>query len=174
MRKYSWGNFGQIVPEHDFEVFNEREIRASAGILFVVGFAGYMLAATTGSFDLARAFAVLFLLEIIIRLTLSPRYSPTLVLGRLAVRRQRPEWVDAQPKKIAWWLGFSLALSTCFAFGWLQAPLIVIFLLCGTCLFFLFLESAFGICIGCEIGQKFSKQKPRLCPGDSCNFPTNN
>lgn len=166
-----WGVFGQKVAEYDFEVFNEREIRAGAGILFLLGIIGFLVAATTGNFMFARGFAILFLIDMGIRLTLSARFSPTLFLGRLAVRRQLPEWVDAAPKKIAWWIGFGLAITTCLSFGWLQAPLLVVFLLCGTCLTFLFLESAFGICVGCEIAQRFSKQKPRLCPGDSCNYP---
>lgn len=165
-----WSDFGQRIPEYDFEVLNEREVRASAGLLFTLGFAGYLVAITTGTFDLARGFAVLFLFDMMIRLTISPRYSPTMFLGRLAVYRQKPEWVDAAPKKIAWWMGFGLALTTCLAFGWLSAPVWIIFTLCGICLVFLFFEAALGICIGCEIAQRFGKKKPQLCPGDSCNY----
>jgi hypothetical protein len=165
-----WGDFGQKIPDYDFEVINEREVRASAGILFAIGFAGYIVALTTYQFEFARGFAVLFLFDMMIRLTISPRYSPTLALGRVLVYKQRPEWVDAAPKKIAWWMGFGLALTTCFAFGWLGAPIWVIFSLCGVCMVFLFAEAALGICIGCEIAQRFGKKKPQLCPGDSCNY----
>lgn len=39
--------FGESVEGVDFPVFNERAIRAAAGILFLFGFAAWMIAATT-------------------------------------------------------------------------------------------------------------------------------
>lgn len=165
-----WDGFGERIPEHDFLVFNEREVRASAGILFAVGLVGFMTALNTGDFRIGQAFAVFFLIDMMIRLVGSPRFSPTMVLGRIAVYWQRPEWVSAAPKKFAWGLGFTLALATCFAFGTLQAPLAVVLTMCGICLVFLFAEAAFGICVGCVVYQAFSKTKPELCPGDSCDY----
>ena len=165
-----WEGFGERVSDYDFLVFNEREVRASAGILFAFGMIGFMTALNTGDFRVGQAFAVFFLVDMMIRLVASPHYSPTMALGRIAVYWQRPEWVSAAPKKFAWGLGFALALATCFAFGTLQAPLAVVMTMCGTCLVFLFAEAAFGICVGCLIQQTFSKTKPELCPGDSCDY----
>ena len=165
-----WDGFGERTPDHDFLVFNEREVRASAGILFAFGLIGFVTALNTGDFRIGQAFAVFFLVDMMIRLVGSPQYSPTLALGRIAVYWQRPEWVSAAPKKFAWSLGFALALATCFAFGQLQAPMWVVFSMCGLCLGMLFLETAFGICVGCVLQQRFSKKKPELCPGDSCNY----
>lgn len=165
-----WDGFGERIPEHDFLVFNEREVRASAGILFAFGMIGFVTALNTGDFRMGQAFAVFFLLEMMIRLVASPQYSPTMALGRIAVYWQRPEWVSAAPKKFAWGLGFALALATCFAFGTLQAPLAVVLAMCGICLVFLFAEAALGICVGCLIQQSLSKTKPELCPGDSCEY----
>jgi hypothetical protein len=166
----AWQGFGERVAGFDFLVMNEREIRAGAGILFVFGMVGFMVALTTNTFDLARAFSVYFLIDMLVRLVVSPKYSPSLALGRLAVHRQRPEWVSARPKRFAWALGYGLALATCLAFGLLNAPMWVVFTMCGLCLAMLFLETAFGICVGCILQQRFSKQKPELCPGDSCNY----
>jgi len=165
-----WAKFGEEVEGFDFEVFNEREVRASAGILFAVGFSGYIIALTTFDFRLIQAFAMFFLFDMIIRLLISPRYSPTMALGRLAVYWQRPEWVSAKPKRLAWWLGFVLALTTCFAMGRLGAPSWIVLTMCGVCMSLLFMEAAFGICAGCLLQQRLSKQKPELCPGDSCNY----
>lgn len=166
----SWGEFGEIVTGYDIPVFNEREVRAGAGILFLIGFTGYVIAWTTGFVVPLRGFAVLFLLDMLIRLFVSPRFSPTLALGRVIVYRQRPEFVGAPQKKFAWGLGLGIALTSCFTMGWLASPLWVVLLLCGICMGVLFLETAFGICIGCELQKRFSRTAPQYCPGDSCNF----
>lgn len=165
-----WDGFGERIPEHDFLVFNEREVRASAGILFAFGMTGFITALNTSDFRIGQAFAVFFLVDMMIRLVGSPQYSPTLALGRIAVYWQRPEWVSAAPKKFAWGLGFALALVTCFAFGTLQAPIAVVLALCGICLAFLFAEAALGICVGCLVHQALYKTKPEMCPGDSCDY----
>jgi hypothetical protein len=38
----------------------------------------------------------------LIRVLVSPRYAPTLILGRLIVRNRAPEYVGARQKKFAW------------------------------------------------------------------------
>ena len=167
----TWGKFGEVIPEYDFEIFNEREIRAGAGILFAIGLSGYVTGITTGDFRIMQGFAILFLLDMIIRLTISPRYSPVLGTARLIVHRQKPEWVSARPKRFAWWLGVILALTTCFLLGRIGAPLPLVLTMCGICLTLLFLETAFGICVGCMLQHKLTRSKPELCPGDSCNYP---
>lgn len=165
-----WSSNGEIVEGYDIPVFNERELRASAGILFILGFTGYMIAWTTGVMQPLRAFGMLFMIDMVIRLFISPRYSPTLVLARGIVRKQRPEFVGAPQKRFAWGLGLAIALPTCLALGAFNAPNIVAFVMCGICLSVLFVETAFGICIGCEIQQRFSRTAPQYCPGDSCNY----
>jgi len=52
---------------------------------------------------------VMFLTDFIIRVFVNPRYSPTLIMGRLIVRNQIPEYVGAPQKKFAWIIGVSLA-----------------------------------------------------------------
>lgn len=165
-----WSSTGEIVEGYDIPVFNEREVRASAGILFILGFTGYMIAWTTGDMQPLRAFGMLFMLDMVIRLFISPRYSPTLILARAIVRKQRPEFVGAPQKRFAWGLGLAMALPTCLALGAFNAPNTVAYVMCGICLSVLFAETAFGICIGCEIQQRFSRTAPQYCPGDSCNY----
>ncbi|MCW5954727.1 MAG: DUF4395 family protein, partial [Propionibacteriaceae bacterium] len=54
--------------------------------------------------------------------------------------------------------------------GLLAAPLWVTLALCSLCLTLLFLETAFGICVGCALQTRFGKQRPMYCPGDSCDL----
>jgi len=127
---------------------NERSVRASAGLLFVLGFSALSVAFFTGDSQPLQGFAIVFLLEMGIRLGLDHRFSPSMILGALATRSQRPEWVSLEPKKWAWGLGFALALSTCLAVGWGNLEASVMMIACSVCLSLLFAESALGICVG--------------------------
>ena len=42
--------------------------------------------------------------------------------------------------------------------------------ICFFCLFLLFFETAFGICIGCKMYNVFNKEKAKLCPGGACKI----
>jgi hypothetical protein len=163
-------SFGILTPEHDFPVFNERGVRAGAGLLFVFGFSGWLIALTQGDFSLLRAFGAFFMFDMFMRLFLGQRYAPSLVVGGFFVRNQRPEWVEAKPKQTAWAIGFAMVLIACFMMGWLGLQGEIILALCGFCMVFLFAEAAFGFCAGCWLHQKFSKEKPKLCSGDVCNY----
>ena len=94
--------FGEDVDGYEIPVLNEREIRAAAGILFVFAFLSVLLAIMKGNFVLLKYFILGFLVDFIIRLFISPKFSPTLIIGRLIVRRQVPEYVGAAQKKFAW------------------------------------------------------------------------
>ncbi|MGI0520482.1 DUF4395 family protein [Microbacterium maritypicum] len=49
-------------------------------------------------------------------------------------------------------------------------PTIVAQVICGVCLLLLYLETAFGICLGCVVAQRFARRKPQLCAGDTCAY----
>lgn len=163
---------GRIVPGYAIPVVNEREARAAAGILFLPGIVLYTIATLTGTADPLKPFWAFFVIDMLIRVLAGDRWAPSLVLGRLIVRRQSPEWVGAPQKAFAWWMGYGMGLTACLATGLLQAPLWVTLALCGLCLSLLFLEAAFGICVGCKLQQLFSKTDPMYCPGDTCAVPT--
>jgi len=166
----SFWSFGETIPGYSIPVFNEREVRASAGILFLVGGVAYMSVFFTGDIRPVQGFAVLFLIDMFVRLFVSPRLSPTMVLAKLFVFRQRPEWVGAPQKRLAWSIGLGLAMVSCASLGLLAFPIAVALVLCGLCLAVLFLETAFGICVGCDLYKAFAKEKPLYCPGDSCTY----
>lgn len=160
---------GRIVPGYAVPVIDERAVRAAAGVLFLLGGAAFATALFTGTSRPMQPFGVLFLADMLLRVTAGDRWSPSLALGRLAVHGQRPEWVGAPQKRFAWWLGFSLALVSCASMGLFAAPLTVTLALCGICLTLLFLESAFGICVGCALQARFGTRQPLYCPGGVCD-----
>ena len=102
--------FGEDVKGYDIPVLNEREIRASAGILFLLMFTSLMLILFKGDFLLIKYAVTMFLTDFIIRVFVDPRFAPTLILGRLIVRNQNPEYVGAQQKKFAWTIGVILGI----------------------------------------------------------------
>lgn len=160
---------GRTVPGYAIAVIDERAVRAAAGILFLLGGAAFATALFTGSMQPLQPFGMFFMIDMALRLTAGDRWSPTLLLGRLAVTGQRPEWVGAPQKKFAWWLGFVLAFVSCAGMGLIAAPLWLILALCGLCLSLLFLETAFGVCVGCALQARFGKQVPMYCPGGTCD-----
>jgi len=165
----TYPKFGEEVAGYNIPVLNEREIRASAGILFVFMFISLMLIIFKGNFVMIKYMIILFLIDMIIRVFISPRYAPTLIIGRLIVANQNPEYVGAAQKKFAWMIGVTLATLMFFLMVVLNSYSIITGLTCLVCLIFLFFESAFGICLGC-IGYKwFYKEKAQYCPGEVCD-----
>lgn len=163
--------FGEKVEGYNIPVLNEREVRAGAGILFLIMFIS-ITAATQGSFTLLKYAIIGFLTDMLIRVFINPKFSPILILGRLIVRNQTPEYVGAQQKKFAWVIGIILALIMLVLQVIVNSFSPITGLICLICLIFLFFESAFGICIGCWFYGKFYKEKAQYCPGETCDVNT--
>ena len=161
--------FGEEVSGYNIPVLNEREIRASAGILFVFMFVSLMMIIFKGNFVMIKYVIMVFLTDMIVRVFISPKYSPTLIIGRLIVGRQNPEYVGAAQKRFAWMIGIVLATMMFFLMVVLNSYSVVSGLTCFVCLIFLFFESAFGICIGCVFYKLFYKEKAQYCPGEICD-----
>lgn len=160
--------FGETLPGFGVPVLNEREARAAAGILFAVSLIAFMNAFLVGNFAPIRVVSVLFFVDFFIRVLISPKYAPSLVLGRLMVRNQTPEFVGAPQKHFAWGLGLALAsVMVVLVAGFdVRGPLNM--LICVTCLTLLFFETAFGICIGCILYRVVLRRETELCPGGAC------
>jgi hypothetical protein len=163
---------GQQLPGYDVPVLNERAVRASAGILFLLAIVSFMNAWMLGNFQPTRLFVVAFLIDFTIRVLVNPRFAPSLIVGQWIVGGQQPEWVGAPQKRFAWAIGFALALAMLYlvVINNVIGPINLI--VCALCLTLLFFESAFGICIGCKIYNLVNKQKAQLCPGGACEAPT--
>jgi len=161
-------NFGEVVEGYDIPVLNEREIRAAAGLLFLMMLISVMVVILNNDFLLLKYAVSIFLLDICLRVFVSPKYAPTLVLGRLIVRNQVPEYVGAKQKKVAWMIGVGLA-SVFFVFTVIinsYSPISGV--ICFICLIFLFFEAAFGICLGCKFYSLIYKDQAQYCPGEVC------
>ena len=132
--------FGEDVQGYNIPVLNEREIRASAGMLFLVMFISLMLILFKSNFLLIKYVIVFFLTDFIIRVFVNPRFSPSLIIARLIVRNQVPEYVGAQQKRFAWMIGVVLAALMFIFLVVVNAFSPITGITCLTCLIFLFFE----------------------------------
>jgi hypothetical protein len=164
--------FGENVEGYDIPVLNEREIRAAAGILFLATFLSLMFIVFRGNFVPIKYVVTFFLIDFIIRVFISPGYSPTLIIGRLIVRNQNPEYVGARQKKFAWIIGVALSAIMFIFLVLVNAYSPITGIGCLICLVFLFFEAAFGICLGCKFYPLFFKKQVQYCPGEICDIKT--
>ena len=161
--------FGEEVEGYNIPVLNEREIRAAAGILFLATFISLMFIAFKNNFLPIKFVIIFFFTDFLIRVFINPKFSPTLILGRLIVRNQKPEYVGAKQKKFAWIIGVILSGTMFVFFIIVNAFSPITGIICLICLVFLFFESAFGICLGCIAYKWFYKEKAQYCPGEVCD-----
>lgn len=162
--------FGENVEGYNVPVLNEREVRASAGILFLFAFLSLLLIIFRTNFILAKFFIIIFLVDFIIRVLINPRFSPSIILGRLIVNKQQPEYVGAPQKKFAWTIGLVMGATMFVLMVLFNTYSFITGIICLICLIFLFFESAFGICLGCIFYKWIYKKKVQHCPGDSCGI----
>jgi hypothetical protein len=162
--------FGENVEGYDIPVLNEREIRAAAGVLFLLMYTALMLILFNNDFVLIKYGIIIFFTDFIIRVFVNPRFSPTLILGRLIVRNQNPEYVGAKQKKVAWIIGVALSAIMLIFLVIVNAYSPITGIICLVCLIFLFFESVFGICLGCKFYSMFFQEKAQYCPGEVCDL----
>ena len=161
--------FGEDVEGYNIPVLNEREIRAAAGILFLATYTSLLFILFKGNFIPIKYVITMFLTDFLIRVFINPRFSPTLILARLIVRNQTPEYVGAAQKKFAWIIGVILSGTMFVFFIIVNAFSPITGIICLICLIFLFFESVFGICLGCKFYPLFFKEKVQYCPGEVCD-----
>ncbi|MFT5660091.1 MAG: cbb3-type cytochrome oxidase subunit 3 [Sulfurimonas sp.] len=167
-----WGNFfqyGNKVPDFDVLVLNEREARAAAGILFLVGLLSLLNALMIGNIIVTKYYLAFFTFDFLIRVV-NPKYSPSMLLGRLFIQNQKPEYVGALQKRFAWSIGFFLSLPMFYYLVLNWEPSMIKILVCVFCLVLLFLEAAFSFCLGCWIYNIIMPEKSKNCPGGSCGL----
>ncbi|TSA23204.1 MAG: DUF4395 domain-containing protein [Betaproteobacteria bacterium] len=160
--------FGETIAGYDTPVLNEREVRAAAGILFFCALVAFMHAWLQGNFHYTQVFVIAFLIDFSIRVFVNPRYAPSMILGRFAVRNQQPEWAGAPQKRFAWAIGFTLAVIMFYLIVLNNVIGPINLIVCGTCLILMFFESAFGICLACLIYNALPNRRAAHCPGGVC------
>ena len=172
-------SFGEYVDHSDYKVLEERSMRASAGIMFLLGMIAFINGFILMQFYIIPYIAGFLLLNFIIGVFINPKFSPTLLISWLFVRKQTPLYIGAIQKKFAWSLGLALSAAIFVLSIFLQNDSTLfepVCFLCLICLLLLYLETAFGICVGCKLYtlvikmklMKKPKKKPN-CMGDSCD-----
>ena len=161
--------YGEKVAGYEVRVLNEREARAAAAILFVGAFIGLTNGVMLQTAVFSKYFVSFFTLDFLIRM-LNPKYAPSLMLGRFFVQNQVPEYVGAAQKRFAWGLGFIIAVPMFYYLVIAFEPNPLKVLVCLICMFLLFFEAAFSICLGCKIFNLVMKKKATHCPGGVCEI----
>lgn len=162
--------FGETVQGYSIPVLNNREIRAAAGIMFLMAFISLILILNNGNFVPVKYILSIFILEFSIRLFINPKYAPLLIIGRLIVRNQNPEFVGAEQKKFAWHIGFTISFVMFFLLVILNSYSPITGFACLICLILMFSESSFGICLGCKLYGLIKKDNAQYCPGEICDI----
>ncbi len=170
--------FGEYVEGKSFRMLDERQVRAAAGIMFLAGAIASINGFILQRFEVIPYIAGFLVLNFSIAVFINPKFSPAILLGRIFVRKQSPMPIGAIQKKFAWSLG--LVLSTAILILSIltlkdASYFEPVCLLCIVCLILLYLETAFGICVGCKIYFLAIKLKllPKPterpnCMGDVC------
>ncbi len=172
-------SFGKFDDELGYKVLNERVMRASAGIMLLMGSIASINGFILNKYEIIPYISGFLMINFIIGIFINPKFSPTVFIGWIFVRKQSPLPIGAIQKKFAWSLGLGLS-SVIFMLSLYLINDVTYFdpvcLLCISCLFLLFFESVFGICIGCKLYYLFIFLKifkePEIkpnCMGDSCD-----
>jgi hypothetical protein len=182
LRRYGFFQYGKVIPglmlygkPAPYPVLNERAVRAGAGMMFLLGIFSFFQAFYLGEYIFIKMLVVLFFFDFLMKVVVGTKFSPISALAELIVRGQAPEYVGAVQKRFAWVIGLFLAstmMLLIFVFG-IVGPINLA--ICTVCLTFMFMESAFGICVGCKIYNallstgviKQPEHKP-VCPGNVC------
>lgn len=171
-------SFGEYVDGIGYKVLNEREVRASAGILFIMGLVAVVAGVFFQNYAPIPYVSGFMMLSFFISVFINPKYAPSNIIARLIVLKQDPIYIGAVQKRFAWSLGLAISSIVFFLSIPLQSdPTIFesVCMLCLLCMILMFIETAFGICVGCQlyflaVKLKLIKQaeiKPN-CMGNSC------
>ena len=168
LRNFLW-EYGEKVPGYDVRVINEREARAAAGILGMLGTIIIFVGIGFNHIIAARVYLAFLWIDFTLRM-ISPKYVPSLLLGRFVIQNQKPEYVGALQKRFAWTIGWLISLPMVYWFVLHWDITFYKVLICVLCATLMFLESAFSICVGCLIYKAITKKDPQYCPGGVCEI----
>ena len=173
-------SFGEYVEGHNYKVLDERVVRASSGIMLLIGTIASINGFILNKYEIIPWLVGFLALNFAISVFINPKFAPTTVLGRLMTYKQSPLPIGAVQKRFAWCLGLTLSLVIFVLSLYLQNDVQFfgpVCFLCLICLLLLFLETAFGICIGCKmylltlkVGLLPTPKERPNCMGDACEI----
>jgi hypothetical protein len=173
-------SFGEESPELGYKTLDERIMRGSAGVMLLIGFIAFVNGFVIKNYPPLPYLSGFLLANFAVGVFINPKFAPTYAVARFMVRKQAPLPIGAIQKKFAWSLGMSMMAAV---FG--MSLLLVndaswfdpVCMLCLVCLLFLYLETAFGICVGCKLyglALRLGLMKPPPvapnCMGDACKI----
>jgi hypothetical protein len=173
-------SFGENIDGVGYKVLDERRMRASAGIMLLLGLIAFINGFILQNYIVIPYISGFLALNFMIGIFINPKFSPTVFIGGWIVRKQSKLPIGAIQKKFAWSLGLGLA-SVIFGLSLMLLTDVTYFdpvcMLCLICLVLLYFESAFGICMGCKFYflalrlklMKKPEERPN-CMGDSCEI----
>ena len=182
LQSFGFFQYGQIIPglqiygkPAPYPVLNERAIRAGAGIMFALGLFAFFQAFYLRDFFFVQVLVIVFFVDFLMKVIVGTKFSPISALSNKIVASQAPEYVGAIQKRFAWSIGLGLSglmIVLLFGFGVQSLATLAV---CGVCLTFMFMESAFGICAGCKVynvllswGILAPPEYKPACPGNVC------
>jgi len=171
-------SFGEYIEGKSFKVLDERVVRANSGIMFFLGLIAFINGFILQQYEVIPWIAGILMLSFGIAIFINPKFSPTILLARLFTYRQSPLPIGAVQKRFAWSLGFALTVVVFILSLYLLKDVSYfdpVCMLCLVCLLLLYLETAFGICVGCKFYYLAIRVKvlPKPverpnCMGDAC------
>jgi hypothetical protein len=171
-------SFGEYIEGKNYKVLDERRVRASSGIMFLLGMIAFINGFILNKYDIIPYVSGIIMISFFVAVFINPKFSPSIFIGSLFVWRQSPLPIGAVQKRFAWSLGLGLS-ATIFVLSIMLLTDASLFepvcFLCIACLILLFLETAFGICVGCKlywlsVHMKLLKKPSENpnCMGDAC------
>lgn len=166
LKSFLW-DYGEKVPGYEIRVVNEREARAAAGILGMLGTIIIFVGIGFNHIIAARVYLAFLFIDFTLRM-ISPKYVPSLLVARFFVQNQKPEYVGGLQKRFAWTIGWLISIPMIYWFVLNWDITFYKVLICVLCASLMFLESAFSICIGCIIYELIMRKHAEYCPGGVC------
>jgi hypothetical protein len=154
---------------------DEHEVRIAAGLTLALAAYAFCCSYFQQRYGPLRVITTFFFFEFAVRVTLGLRLSPVGQLARLLRLGREADLVSLRPKRFAWSLGMGMAFAMMLItnggiHGWLPRSL------CLACLTLMWLESAAGLCLGCQLHRLLVRAgvvapDPQLvCAGGVCEL----
>jgi len=104
-------SFGEYLNGSQFKVLDEREVRASAGIMFFLALIAFINVDFFQRFYVVSAVSGFLMINFMIGIFINPKYAPTMMIAKMIVKDQSALPIGAIQKKFAWGLGLGLAIT---------------------------------------------------------------
>ncbi|MDQ7009881.1 MAG: DUF4395 domain-containing protein [Candidatus Gracilibacteria bacterium] len=176
---------------------DETEIRIAAGLSLVFALLSVYFVIFKGNFNVGLFIVGIIWLDFVLKVFISPDFSIFGRIVRLFIKGKEKIWVGSVQKRFAWSIGLVLSTFVIFCMlllsGYIEStnpsvlaimeqistnitnnalivlPMNPAILACVLCIVFMFLESVFGICVGCKMYKNLVKKGiMKKIPGQNC------